>query len=53
VSLLEVVAALLLTLGSVLLIRALIAADRAFPAAEPFRSDAEPTAPSRPLRRAA
>jgi hypothetical protein len=53
VSLLEVVAALLLTFGSVLLIRALIAADRAFPPAEPSRADTESPAAARPLRRAA
>ena len=51
-SVLEIVAAALLCFGSILLIRALIAADRAFPSAELTRRGAEPRS-SAPLRRAA
>lgn len=49
---LEIVAAALLTFGSILLIRALIAADRAFPSAELSQTEQEPRA-SAPLKRAA
>ena len=50
-SVLEIVAAALLSFGSILLIRALIAADRAFPSAELTRREPEPR--SSALRRAA
>jgi hypothetical protein len=51
--LLEIVAAALLTAGSVLLIRALIAADRAFSPAELGRTESAPRASAPPLKRAA
>lgn len=52
-SLLEIVAAALLTLGNVLVIRAVIAADRALPPAERSQAEPEARSPARPLRRAA
>jgi hypothetical protein len=53
VSLLEIVAAALLTFGSLLLIRALIAADRAFPTADRTLAEHKPRASASQLRRAA
>jgi hypothetical protein len=50
---LEIVAATLLTAGSVLLIRALIAADRAFAPADRTPMQAESHASAPPLKRAA
>jgi hypothetical protein len=50
---LEIVAAALLALGNFLVIRAVIAADRALPAAEPSQAEQAGQRPARPLRRAA
>lgn len=52
-SVLEIVAAALLTLGNVLVIRAVIAADRALRPDEPSQAEHEPRPSARPLRRAA